>query len=169
MLVRGVLLDNGIAFEYQKRVTIGDELHIFDFYLPNHDMFIEYDGEQHYHPVTVFGGKEAYDKRVFRDKTKDNYVKSLSKTIIRVPYTLRDSISITHFLNSTTPLNIKPGEVVVEGNEYDVIAEYYEHHTLKDTQNKFHIGRGTITRIYKEKNGVSKRDRRRLSHGCDNR
>lgn len=169
MLVRGVLLDNGIAFEYQKRVTIGDELHIFDFYLPNHDMFIEYDGEQHYHPVTVFGGKEAYDKRVFRDKTKDNYVKSLSKTIVRVPYTLRDSISITHFLNSTTPLNIKPGEVVVEGNEYDVIAEYYEHHTLKDTQNKFHIGRGTITRIYKEKNGVSKRDRRRLSHGCDNR
>lgn len=169
MIVRSILLDNGIAFEYQKRVTIADELHIFDFYLPNHDLFIEYDGEQHYHPVAIFGGKEAYHKRVCRDKIKDKYVKSLAKIIVRIPYTLKDTRGITNFLNSTTSLNIKPVDAVIEVDEHDVIAEYYEHHTLKDTQNKFHVGRGTIIRIYKENKGASKRDRRRLSHERDNR
>lgn len=161
MIVKDILLDNGIDFEYQKRAIIDDELHIFDFYIPSHNLFIEYDGEQHYHPVAVFGGKEAYDKRVCRDKTKDSYVRSLSKIIVRVPYTLKSSRDITTFLNSTTSLGIKPVVVVKEDNEHDAIAEYYEHHTLKDTQNKFHVGRGTITKIYKEKNGTSKSDRRR--------
>ncbi|MFC3174681.1 hypothetical protein ACFOD9_10490 [Novosphingobium bradum] len=41
-----------------------------DIYLPNQKLAIEYQGEQHYRPIEIFGGSEAFEATVRRDETK---------------------------------------------------------------------------------------------------
>lgn len=41
-----------------------------DIYLPNLNVGIEYQGAQHYEPIDFFGGQEAFEKTVERDKRK---------------------------------------------------------------------------------------------------
>lgn len=46
----------------------------------------EYDGIQHYEPVTYFGGKEAYDRRKKLDQLKDTLCEKEGIILIRIPY-----------------------------------------------------------------------------------
>ena len=46
---------------------------IFDFYLPDYNLLIEYNGIQHYEIVDFFGGEERFKKRIVRDKIKVDY------------------------------------------------------------------------------------------------
>lgn len=41
-----------------------------DIYLPAHKVAIEYQGEQHYRPIDIFGGAEGFEATVRRDETK---------------------------------------------------------------------------------------------------
>ena len=45
-------------------------LRTLDIYIPSLKIGIEYQGEQHYHPVDIFGGQEGYENTVKRDKQK---------------------------------------------------------------------------------------------------
>lgn len=63
----------------------------FDFYLPDFQTCIEYDGRQHFEPVT-FGScdeeqalKEYYATQS-RDKVKDLYCKNNNMALLRIPY-----------------------------------------------------------------------------------
>lgn len=64
----------------------------FDFYLPKFNTCIEYDGEQHFHPVDFSNhhdedtARETYEKTVIRDKLKDDYCKEHNIRLIRIPY-----------------------------------------------------------------------------------
>ena len=60
---------------------------IFDFYLPRLNIAIEYDGRQHFIPIEYFGGEDAFKQTQIRDSIKDNYCKSKSIKLIRIPYT----------------------------------------------------------------------------------
>ena len=60
----------------------------FDFYLPKLNTCIEYDGEQHYRPVSRFGGEEAFKRQQIRDKLKNEYCKKNNIKLIRIPYTM---------------------------------------------------------------------------------
>ena len=61
----------------------------FDFYLPQLNVCIEYDGEQHYMPVSTFGGVEAFERQKKRDKIKNQYCKKNGIKLIRIPYTMK--------------------------------------------------------------------------------
>lgn len=41
-----------------------------DFYLPDYEIAIEYQGEQHFHPVKYFGGEQRFKDRKKRDEVK---------------------------------------------------------------------------------------------------
>ena len=41
-----------------------------DFYLPDYNIAIEYQGEQHFHPVKYFGGEKRFNDRLERDSRK---------------------------------------------------------------------------------------------------
>ena len=56
-----------------------------DFYIPSLDCFIEIDGIQHYKPVDLFGGVEAFEASLFRDYLKENAIKAKGSELIRVP------------------------------------------------------------------------------------
>lgn len=57
----------------------------FDFYLPETNIIIEYDGEHHYKENSYFGeGNLEYVKE--NDMIKDNYCKENNINLIRIPY-----------------------------------------------------------------------------------
>jgi len=66
-----------------------------DFYLPNYNVIIEYDGRQHFEPI--FGSTEksrmdAYNRTYTNDTIRDNFAKSNKDgiSLIRIPYNMKD-------------------------------------------------------------------------------
>ena len=57
----------------------------FDFYLPDKNILIEIDGEQHYKQKFNMT-EDEFDKVKIRDKIKDEYCKNNNITLIRIPY-----------------------------------------------------------------------------------
>jgi hypothetical protein len=47
----------------------------FDIWFPNWKIAVEYHGKQHFEPVDFFGGEEAFEKTVARDRRKINLAK----------------------------------------------------------------------------------------------
>lgn len=64
----------------------------FDFYLPEYNICIEYDGIQHYKPVDVFGGEEDHKKVLMYDSIKTKYCQENNIKLIRIKYTEFDKI-----------------------------------------------------------------------------
>lgn len=91
-LVQSILEKNGVPYEIQKRFKWcrrenGSYLP-FDFYLPNMNMCIEYDGIQHFKSVKYFGGKKKLLSQQDRDNFKNRCCLSKKISVIRVPYNL---------------------------------------------------------------------------------
>jgi len=61
----------------------------FDFFLPEHNLLIEYDGKQHYYPIKFFGGINGYKETVKRDYVKTVFAEKNGITLIRIPYTVQ--------------------------------------------------------------------------------
>lgn len=62
----------------------------FDFYLPKHNVCIEYDGEQHFKPFRFANREKAFKKlrmTKIRDQIKNQYCKENGINLIRIPYT----------------------------------------------------------------------------------
>ena len=58
----------------------------FDFYLPNHNTCIEYDGIQHTQEIDYFGGKSEFDKQKIKDKIKDEYCLNNNIHLLRIDH-----------------------------------------------------------------------------------
>jgi hypothetical protein len=57
-----------------------------DIYLPDLKLAFEHQGEQHYRPITVFGGEEAHTKLLERDANKRRLCLEHGVTVIDVRY-----------------------------------------------------------------------------------
>lgn len=62
----------------------------FDFYLPKYNIYIEYDGEQHFRPIEYYGGINTFNVIKKRDQIKTLYCENNNIEIIRINY--RDDI-----------------------------------------------------------------------------
>jgi very-short-patch-repair endonuclease len=92
---------NNIDYIYQKTYydcisTIGNKLK-FDFYLPDYNICVEYDGEQHFKPIDYFGGVESFNRQRERDITKNNYCLENNIKLIRLSF--KDYDKIENILN----------------------------------------------------------------------
>jgi very-short-patch-repair endonuclease len=58
----------------------------FDFYLPDHNMCIEYDGKQHHKVNYFFGGENGLKETKKRDKIKDIYCIDNNILLLRIRY-----------------------------------------------------------------------------------
>ena len=58
----------------------------FDFYLPQYNICIEFDGLQHFEPVVIFGGEEEFQKLQIRDRIKNDWCKVNDINLIRFNY-----------------------------------------------------------------------------------
>ena len=84
-----------VDFETQKRFNDctnpqKTDMLPFDFYIPNKNLIIEYDGEHHFHPVKYWGGEEKFKITQQNDKIKNEYCKIKNITLLRLPYTLSE-------------------------------------------------------------------------------
>lgn len=58
----------------------------FDFYLPQHNMCIEFDGEQHISPLKIFGGKKGFNYTKHNDEIKNKYCLKEGIQLLRIPH-----------------------------------------------------------------------------------
>lgn len=58
----------------------------FDFYLPDYNCCIEYNGIQHYKIIEYFGGEKHYKDTIFRDKIKQEYCNKNNIKLIIIKY-----------------------------------------------------------------------------------
>lgn len=96
LFIERYLTKNNILFERQYYVKIPTVINpsgsaYIDFYLPDYNTFIEYNGRQHYIPIKYFGGELNLE----RQKNRDNYIRNFCKdnnyTLIEIPYTMKDN------------------------------------------------------------------------------
>lgn len=84
---------HNIKYEYQKPFDDCKDIKAlpFDFYLPEYNICIEYDGEQHFRPVK-FDGKddkiaiEQFERTKYHDVIKTKYCKDNDICLLRIPY-----------------------------------------------------------------------------------
>jgi hypothetical protein len=58
----------------------------FDFYVPDYNVCIEYDGIQHHKPIKAWGGKKSFDLNKKRDEIKSKFCLKKKITLIRINY-----------------------------------------------------------------------------------
>ena len=58
----------------------------FDFYLPDYNICIEYNGRQHYEPIKKWGGVDSLNEIKKRDKIKMEYCKLNNIPLIIIKY-----------------------------------------------------------------------------------
>lgn len=61
-----------------------------DFYLPNYNTVIEYNGKQHYVPIEYFGGEIQFNKQQIRDEELRKYCKLNKINLIEIKYNLNE-------------------------------------------------------------------------------
>lgn len=66
----------------------------FDFYIPSLNIAIEYDGKQHFEPITYFGGYCGLESRKVNDTIKTSYCEDNNITLIRIPFTEHNNIEV---------------------------------------------------------------------------
>jgi predicted Zn-ribbon and HTH transcriptional regulator len=105
--VRSILEELNVVFRVQEtfdRCVYKKHLP-FDFYIPDMNLAIEYDGEQHYRPVN-FGGrgieksKAMFELTKQRDNIKTKYCNENSIGLLRIPYYL-DKAKVRYLLLQT--------------------------------------------------------------------
>ena len=73
----------------------------FDFYLPEYNICIEYDGKQHYEAYSKFGGEKALTDIKRKDSIKTNYCLSKNIKLIRISYkdNIKNSLKFLQQMN----------------------------------------------------------------------
>ena len=97
--IKELLMQNNIPFELEKKFkTCKDKNYLpFDFYV-NNSYLIEYDGIQHYDENTIFD----YEYTHKHDLIKTQWCKNNNITLIRIPYTHYDNLTIDDLIPETS-------------------------------------------------------------------
>lgn len=90
------LIDKNITFIPQYRFEDCKNINSlpFDFYLPDYNMCIEFDGAQHSQVVKAWGGEEGLKIRQENDAIKNRYCLNKNIHLLRIPYTKESDISL---------------------------------------------------------------------------
>ena len=93
-----LLKENNIS--YIKEFKFNDlGLYRFDFYLPEYNRLIEFDGIQHFQERRgSWNKRDSLKQRQERDKIKNQYALDNNIDLIRIPYWERDNITIDYIL-----------------------------------------------------------------------
>lgn len=87
-----LLTQHSVAFIKEKVVNINGVNFRFDFWVPSLNLFIEYNGKQHYESVEYWGGDEAFQKRQKYDGIKQQYCQENKINLLIIKY--NDNIEI---------------------------------------------------------------------------
>ena len=74
------------------QVLFGRNLFKIDFYLPDHNTFIEFHGRQHYKRVSLWNTEDEFAEQQDRDRRLRDYCKRNKIRLIEIPYTEIENI-----------------------------------------------------------------------------
>lgn len=103
-MISNLLNEMGINYNSEYQVNINNSIYRFDFFLPDFNIFIEYDGIQHFKPIEYFGGIDQFEIILNNDKIKNKWISDNKFNLIRIPYTNMDRESILSQLLIKNPL-----------------------------------------------------------------
>lgn len=83
---------HNINYIKQKRFPELNNLLSFDFYLEEHNLLIEFQGEQHFHAIPHFGGEQKFQKQQRNDEEKRSFCIKKNIQLLEIPYTDIDKI-----------------------------------------------------------------------------
>lgn len=108
--IEKVLKSLNIKYERQKRFE-EYKRRPYDFYLPDYNLLIEYNGIQHYQPVDFFGGEEQFERQQNIDKEKNEFAKTIGELLI-ISYKEYPNIEdiLTKFFQSSTTIENSKNE-----------------------------------------------------------
>ena len=96
-VIEQYLNKNSISFYNQYIINIDKSINPsgvakIDFYLPEHNLFIEYNGEQHYISKEYFGGELRFNQQQLRDSYVRMYCKNNNINLLEIEYIDIDNI-----------------------------------------------------------------------------
>lgn len=101
--ISNILKENNISFEREKRfknfLTPQKGYYRYDFYLPEYNRLIEYDGIQHFEEQKHFSRTLEEVKKI--DDIKNQYAKNNNIELVRIPYTVLSDLSIEMLLGNS--------------------------------------------------------------------
>lgn len=104
--IENILQKNKIPYKREytfKNLTVEKKRRLrFDFAIfldNNYILLIEVDGQQHFEPVSYWGGEESFNRLKINDSRKNNYVNEHSNLfLVRIPYTQFNDIDESFIL-----------------------------------------------------------------------
>lgn len=88
--IASILIENKIQFIFQKAfpyfLTPLGNPYRFDFYLPDINSIIEYDGLHHFSPIQKWGGQKYLAQTKKRDESKNEYCRKNNIEMIRINF-----------------------------------------------------------------------------------
>lgn len=99
-IIRQWLERNNISYEFQKTFADCKDKNLlpFDFYLPDYNAVIEFNGKQHYEPIDYFGGQEKFELQIKHDKIKFDYCNENNIRLLCIKYNEDINEKLTNFL-----------------------------------------------------------------------
>ncbi len=86
-LVRKILEKMKLKFVREKIISYKECTKLrFDFYLPDHNVAIEFDGIQHFEPRDFFGGQKQFEKQKLYDSYKNAHCEENGISLVRIHY-----------------------------------------------------------------------------------
>ena len=85
----------------------------FDFYLPNYNICIEYNGEQHYKPIEYFGGVKVFEIQLIRDNIKKEYCLNNNIPLLIISYKENVEEILTNYITGVIGINGPIGSIDV--------------------------------------------------------
>ena len=114
-LIRTALQELQIPFEVEKNFESlkGDQKPLrFDFYLPNENICIEYQGIQHFEPRERFGGEEQFQIQKKYDALKKDFCQTNNISLIEISYKDKKKIN-TSFIKSLLDLTLNAKSAII--------------------------------------------------------
>src|SRR5690606_6725556 len=99
--IRFYLTNKNIKFESQKKFNDCKSIRKlpFDFYLPDYNLCIEYDGIQHFEPIDFFGGINSYKNLIKRYAIKSNFCYVNGIELLRIKYNDNINDKLSYLIN----------------------------------------------------------------------
>lgn len=101
LLIENILNDLKIKYinQYKFKDCRNKKPLPFDFYIPELNICIEFDGIQHFEPIDFFGGTESFIITKNNDKIKEEYCLKNDVKLLRIPYYLKNEEIKTNIIN----------------------------------------------------------------------
>lgn len=85
--IKDYLEKHNIEYQREYKINISKSVfRFFDFWIPNKNLFIEFNGAQHYYPVKNWGGEKTLKVQQERDKSKIDWCKKNNHDLLIIRY-----------------------------------------------------------------------------------